>query len=372
MWSPRTPCTCQSASSSPRPSADPVDRLCVACRLDDPARAGTPGGHRRSPLVDHRGAAKASWRSSFRHTSVADEARSVPATIRPQSDRGDCAPTRRATSRAAPGLRMMLTPGMSIPPRTAFDSHDVEARVKYHLPLAHLDGDAARSLRNERQESLPGPKSTARQAVRHATLEGNHMRPTSTGDRVLQGARRLQAPPDPMEASAPRARAEHLGGYMLIDVEELLDEAIASRRPEALWRSHGTHRGPSGPGGGPPARRGGSCTCGRCAGSSRPGRCRARIENRRKGIEHDVCADWIVQVLQLLAVVLSRRRQAKISSLCRSGGMTMDVQLPAAFLRSRIGVAGRSSGRSADRSSRSAGSVPGWRRWPLPGWPIPP
>jgi hypothetical protein len=97
----------------------------------------------------------------------------------------------------------------------------MEAYVKYLL-LVYLDETWEKRSLAERQECYWGQmRATEELASRGQYLGGNPLHPTSTATsvRVREGQRLL--------TDGPFAETrEHLGGYMLIDVENL-DEAIA-------------------------------------------------------------------------------------------------------------------------------------------------
>jgi hypothetical protein len=97
----------------------------------------------------------------------------------------------------------------------------MEAQVKYLL-LVYLDESWEKRSLAERQEYYWGQvRATDELVARGQYLGGNPLHPTSTATsvRVRDGKRLL--------TDGPFAETrEHLGGYMLIDVENL-DEAIA-------------------------------------------------------------------------------------------------------------------------------------------------
>jgi hypothetical protein len=106
----------------------------------------------------------------------------------------------------------------------------MEARVKYLL-LVYLDESWENRPLAERQEVYWGQTRAADELVaRGQYLGGNPLHPTSTATsvRVRDGKRLL--------TDGPFAETrEHLGGYMLIDVENL-DEAIAFAARSPLAR----------------------------------------------------------------------------------------------------------------------------------------
>ncbi len=92
--------------------------------------------------------------------------------------------------------------------------------MKYLL-LVYLDETWEKRSLAERQEAYWGQVKAHRRAAAASYLGGNPLHPTSTATsvRVRDGKRLL--------TDGPFAETrEHLGGYMLIDVENL-DEAIA-------------------------------------------------------------------------------------------------------------------------------------------------
>jgi len=105
----------------------------------------------------------------------------------------------------------------------------MEAHVKYLL-LVYLDETWEKRSLAERQELYWGQVRTTEELVaRGQYLGGNPLHPTSTATsvRVRDGKRLL--------TDGPFAETrEHLGGYMLIDVENLDDAiAFAARGPLA-------------------------------------------------------------------------------------------------------------------------------------------